>query len=85
MEAQLKSKSSSSEQDLDSYLLGDFDDSDAENNDAFDGGDDDEDDDFDKIENSVSINFVLLLNLEFVFIIKIGLCYMFLYVLFAGD
>ncbi|CAI9296666.1 unnamed protein product [Lactuca saligna] len=52
VEAKLKSKSSSSEQDLDSYLLGDFDDSDAENNDAFDGGDDDEDDDFDKIENS---------------------------------
>ncbi|KAI3700767.1 hypothetical protein L2E82_45405 [Cichorium intybus] len=46
------------EQDLDSYLLGDFDDSeghsDDENNDAFDGvdDDDDDDDDFDKIENS---------------------------------
>lgn len=55
MEAKLKSKSSTSEQDLDSYLLGDFDDSDGhsddENNDAFDGVDDD-DDDFDKIENS---------------------------------
>ncbi|KAL4575665.1 hypothetical protein LXL04_022516 [Taraxacum kok-saghyz] len=53
MEAKSKSKICTSEQDLDSYLLGDFDDSDGqpddENNDAFDG---DDDDDFDKIENS---------------------------------
>ncbi|KAI3734071.1 hypothetical protein L6452_13532 [Arctium lappa] len=50
--ASLKSKSSTSEQDLDSYLLGDLDDSDGhpddEGNDAFD----DDDDDFDKIDNS---------------------------------
>ncbi|KAJ9554141.1 hypothetical protein OSB04_018186 [Centaurea solstitialis] len=52
-EASLKSKTSTSEQDLDSYLLGDLDDSDGHpedegNDDAFD------DDDFDKIDNSVS-------------------------------
>ncbi|KAK1416205.1 hypothetical protein QVD17_31994 [Tagetes erecta] len=52
--AELKSKTSTSEQDLDSYLLGDLDDSDGHpddgDNDAFDVADDD--DDFDKIDNS---------------------------------
>lgn len=50
VEGKLKSKTSTSEQDLDSYLLGDLDDSDGhpddDDNDAFD------DDDFDKIDNS---------------------------------
>nr|GEV03442.1 BSD-like protein [Tanacetum cinerariifolium] len=50
VEGKLKSKTSTSEQDLDSYLLGDLDDSDDhpddDENDAFD------DDDFDKIDNS---------------------------------
>ncbi|KAI3817124.1 hypothetical protein L1987_10913 [Smallanthus sonchifolius] len=51
--AKLKSKTSTTEQELDSYLLGDLDDSDGHpddgDNDAFD---DDDDDDFDKIDNS---------------------------------
>ncbi|XP_071717302.1 uncharacterized protein [Rutidosis leptorrhynchoides] len=51
----LKSKTSTSEQDLDSYLLGDLDDSDEhpdddDGNDAF--NEEDDDDDFDKIDNS---------------------------------
>ncbi|KAI3730515.1 hypothetical protein L1987_61685 [Smallanthus sonchifolius] len=53
--AKLKSKTSTTEQDLDSYLLGDLDDSDGHpddgDNDAFD-----EDDDFDKIDNSCGID-----------------------------
>ncbi|KAF5794204.1 putative BSD domain-containing protein [Helianthus annuus] len=51
--ANLQSKTSTSEQDLDSFLLGDLDDSDGHpddgDNDAFD---DDDDDDFDKADNS---------------------------------
>nr|XP_043607466.1 uncharacterized protein LOC122579362 [Erigeron canadensis] len=50
--AELKSKTSTSEQDLDSYLLGDLDDSDGHPDDDNNDGFDDDEDDFDKIENS---------------------------------
>ncbi|KAL8218567.1 hypothetical protein R6Q57_021940 [Mikania cordata] len=56
-EGKLKSKTSASEQDLDSYLFGDLDDSDGHPDDGDnDGGNDAFDDDFDKIDNSVSIS-----------------------------
>ncbi|WCJ35779.1 BSD domain-containing protein [Euphorbia peplus] len=49
-ETSLKSKTSSAEQDLDSFLLGDLEDSDGDAGDA--EGDGSFDDDFDKIDNS---------------------------------
>ncbi|XP_065879698.1 uncharacterized protein [Euphorbia lathyris] len=51
-ENNLKSKTSSAEQDLDTFLLGDLEDSDGDAGDADADGDGSFDDDFDKIDNS---------------------------------